>query len=86
MTLHISLIGRKDLSVEIYRQIRDAIVKGVLRPSDRIPATRELAATLNVSRMTVTVASPASLSGPMGVSSSNCTPPFDTSTITLTRQ
>ena len=36
--------------------------------------------------MTVTVASPASLSGPMGVSSSNCTPPFDTSTITLTRQ
>ena len=36
--------------------------------------------------MTVTVASPASLSGPMGVSSSNCTPPFDTSTIILTRQ
>ena len=36
--------------------------------------------------MTVTVASPPSLSGPMGVSSSNCTPPFGTSTITLTRQ
>jgi hypothetical protein len=36
--------------------------------------------------MTVTVASTASLSGPMGVSSSNCTPPFGTSTITLTRQ
>lgn len=36
--------------------------------------------------MTVTVATPASLSGPMGVSSSNCTPPFGTSTITLTRQ
>ena len=36
--------------------------------------------------MTVTVASPLSLRGPMGVSSSNCTPPFDMSTITLTRQ
>ena len=46
MTLHISLVGRKDLSVEIYRQIRDAIVNRVLRPGDRIPATRELASTL----------------------------------------
>jgi hypothetical protein len=26
------------------------------------------------------------LTGPMGVSASNCTPPFDASTITLTRQ
>lgn len=56
VTLHISLIGRTDLSVEIYRQIRDGIVQGVLRPGDRLPASRELAATLNVSRMTVTVA------------------------------
>jgi hypothetical protein len=36
--------------------------------------------------MTVTVGPPSTLSGPMGVSSSNCTPPFDASTITLTRQ
>ena len=36
--------------------------------------------------MTVTVTSTLALRGPMGVSSSNCTPPFDTSTITLTRQ
>jgi GntR family transcriptional regulator / MocR family aminotransferase len=56
MTLHISLVGRKDLSVEIYRQIRDAIVNRVLRPGDRVPASRELASTLSVSRMTVTVA------------------------------
>ena len=56
MTLHISLVGRKDLSVEIYRQIRDAIVSGILRPGDRLPASRELARTLSVSRMTVTVA------------------------------
>ena len=37
--------------------------------------------------MTVAIAGNTStLSGPMGVSSSNCTPPFDASTITLTRQ
>src|SRR5439155_23795528 len=54
--LHVSLVGRTNLSVEIYRQIRDAIVKGVLRAGDRLPASRELAATLSVSRMTVTVA------------------------------
>jgi GntR family transcriptional regulator / MocR family aminotransferase len=56
MPLHISLVGRNDLSVEIYRQVRDAIVNGILRPGDRLPASRELAAALNVSRMTVTVA------------------------------
>ena len=36
--------------------------------------------------MTVTPGITSTLTGPMGVSSSNCTPPFDTSTITLTRQ
>src|SRR5436190_19979230 len=36
--------------------------------------------------MTITVGPTPTLSGPMGVSSSNCTPPFDTSTITLPRQ
>ena len=37
--------------------------------------------------MTVAIAGNTStLSGPMGVSSSNCTPPFDASTITMTRQ
>jgi GntR family transcriptional regulator/MocR family aminotransferase len=56
MTLHISLVGRKNLSVEIYRQVRDAIVSEILRRGERLPASRELAATLRVSRMTVTVA------------------------------
>jgi len=36
--------------------------------------------------MTVTVGTTSTLSGPMGVSSSNCTPPFAASTIVLTRQ
>lgn len=56
MTLHISLIGRKDLSGEIYRQIRRAILAGRLRPGDRLPPSRELARELAVSRMTVIVA------------------------------
>ena len=43
MTFHISLTGRKDLSGEIYRQIRRAILAGRLRPGDRLPPSRELA-------------------------------------------
>ncbi|MCT7374551.1 PLP-dependent aminotransferase family protein [Chelativorans salis] len=53
---HVSLVGRKDLSGEIYRQIRKAILDGRLRPEDRLPPSRELARTLAVSRATVTVA------------------------------
>jgi GntR family transcriptional regulator/MocR family aminotransferase len=55
MTLHISLIGRKDLSGEIYRQIRRAILARRLAPGDRLPPSRELARELAVSRMTVMV-------------------------------
>jgi len=53
---HVSLVGRKDLSGEIYRQIRRAILARQLRPGDALPAGRELARTLAVSRATVTVA------------------------------
>ena len=56
MDLHISLAGRTDLSGEIYRQIRAAILHGRLRPGQRLPASRELARYLGVARMTVTVA------------------------------
>jgi len=56
MTFHVSLTGRKDLSGEIYRQIRRAILAGRLRPGDRLPPSRELAKALAVSRMTVIVA------------------------------
>jgi len=54
--LHITLIGRKNLSAEIYRQIRRAIADGRLRPGDSLPASRDLAKSLRVSRTTVTVA------------------------------
>jgi GntR family transcriptional regulator/MocR family aminotransferase len=54
--LHVSLVGRKDLTGEIYRQLRRSILDGRLKPGDRLPPTRELARSLSVSRTTVTVA------------------------------
>lgn len=54
MELHISLVGRKDLGGEIYRQLRRAILAGQLRPGDPLPPSRELARRLTVSRSTVT--------------------------------
>jgi GntR family transcriptional regulator/MocR family aminotransferase len=54
--LHVSLVGRKDLSGEIYRQVRRAILHRQLRPGDRLPPSRELARELVVARATVTVA------------------------------
>jgi GntR family transcriptional regulator/MocR family aminotransferase len=56
LAFHISLVGRTDLSGEIYRQIRQAILDGRLRPGERLSSTRELAAALTVSRSTVTIA------------------------------
>jgi GntR family transcriptional regulator / MocR family aminotransferase len=54
--LHVSLVGRKNLTGEIYRQLRRAILEGHLLPGHRLPPTRELAYRLSVSRTTVTVA------------------------------
>jgi GntR family transcriptional regulator / MocR family aminotransferase len=54
--IHVSLIGRKDLSGEIYRQLRRSMLDGQLRPGDPLPPTRELARGLSVSRTTVTAA------------------------------
>src|ERR1700704_4425132 len=56
MQVHVNLIGRKNLSGEIYRQLRRAIADGRLRPGDSLPPSRELARSLKVSRTTVTVA------------------------------
>jgi GntR family transcriptional regulator / MocR family aminotransferase len=53
---HVSLIGKRDLSGEIYRQLRRAILEGRLRGGEALPPTRELAARLNVARTTVNVA------------------------------
>jgi GntR family transcriptional regulator / MocR family aminotransferase len=56
MEFHVSLVDRKDLTGEIYRQLRRAIVDGRLRPGEFLPPTRELARRLSVARTTVTVA------------------------------
>jgi GntR family transcriptional regulator/MocR family aminotransferase len=56
MEFHVSLVGRKSLTREIYRQLRGAILEGRLRPRDPLPPTRELAERLGVARNTVTLA------------------------------
>ena len=46
--VHVSLIGRKDITNEIYRQLRAAILDGRLKSGDRLSPTQELAARLGV--------------------------------------
>ncbi|WP_374007138.1 PLP-dependent aminotransferase family protein [Leifsonia sp. LS-T14] len=48
--------GRGDRADRIYRQLRDAVLDGRLRRGERLPATRELAERLQVSRATVSTA------------------------------
>jgi GntR family transcriptional regulator/MocR family aminotransferase len=54
--VQVTLRGRKDITGQVFHQLRGAIVSGDLRPGDRLPATRELARALHVSRTTVSVA------------------------------
>jgi GntR family transcriptional regulator / MocR family aminotransferase len=54
--LHIDLVGRRGLADQIYRALRAAILDGRLRAGQVLPATRELARRLQVSRNTVGVA------------------------------
>ncbi len=56
MPFHVSLVGRKNLSREIYRQIVRAILDQRLSPGVRLTPSRDLAKSLSVSRMTVTLA------------------------------
>ncbi|WP_024936007.1 PLP-dependent aminotransferase family protein [Actinomadura welshii] len=56
MDLHVSLVGRRDIAGQIYRQLRAAILDGRLRAGDALPPTRELARRLAISRNTVGVA------------------------------
>ena len=53
MDLQLTLTGRTDLGSQLYRQLRDAVLDGRLRDGERLPATRELARDLAVSRNTV---------------------------------
>lgn len=56
MDVHIALSRRGDLSVQIYRQLVEAIMDGRLRAGEQLPPTRELARRLDVSRNTVALA------------------------------
>jgi GntR family transcriptional regulator/MocR family aminotransferase len=51
--VQVSLVGRRHLTQEIYRQLRAAMLDGRLRAGDRLPPTRELAQRLAVARTTV---------------------------------
>lgn len=52
MDIQLTLAGRRDLAVQIYQQLRAAIVEGRLAAGSRLPSTRDLAAQLDVSRKT----------------------------------
>jgi GntR family transcriptional regulator / MocR family aminotransferase len=54
--LHVTLAGSGDLTAQIYAQLRAAVLDGRLTGGDRVPATRDLATTLDVARGTVTAA------------------------------
>ena len=51
--IHLDRRSRQPLQRQLYDQLRAAILAGRLSPSDRLPATRTLAADLAVSRNTV---------------------------------
>ena len=56
MELSLLIEGRKHLSDQVYHGIRRAILDGRLRIDERLPASREFARQLNVSRNTVLAA------------------------------
>ncbi|MEP6648292.1 MAG: winged helix-turn-helix domain-containing protein [Lapillicoccus sp.] len=48
--------GEGELTTRLYREVRQAVRDGRLRPGDRLPPTRELATQLGLSRGTVATA------------------------------
>lgn len=52
MDIHVTLEGRRDLTGQIYRQLRAGIIEGRLAANARLPSTRDLATQLGVSRKT----------------------------------
>jgi GntR family transcriptional regulator / MocR family aminotransferase len=56
MDLHVAFTSRRDLSGQIYQQVRAAILAGRVRAGDPLPPTREMALQLEVARNTVSTA------------------------------
>ncbi|WP_266182261.1 PLP-dependent aminotransferase family protein [Dyella humicola] len=52
MDIQLTIAGRRDLTGQLYRQLRTAIVDGRLPARERLPSTRDLARQLGVSRKT----------------------------------
>ncbi|HTJ94386.1 MAG TPA: PLP-dependent aminotransferase family protein [Pararobbsia sp.] len=52
MDIHITIEGRRDLTGQLYRQLRTGILDGRLPAGERLPSTRDLALQLGVSRKT----------------------------------
>ncbi len=53
MDFQITLSRKRELSAQLYRALRSAILGGRLRPGQPVPSTRELAAQLHIARKTV---------------------------------
>jgi len=53
MALHVVITGDRDLSGQLYRQLRDAIRSGRLAANEQLPPSRLLAGQLKISRKTV---------------------------------
>ncbi len=80
MDFHVSLDGRGDLTARIYHQLLAAILDGRLTTDERLPASRELARRLDVSRNTVAaayerLAAEGFVSGRAGAGTFVCAPP-----------
>lgn len=56
MDLHLNLNNHSQLSSQVYRQLREAILDGRLRAGEALPSSRSLAESLQISRTTVLIA------------------------------
>src|SRR6476659_8517092 len=56
MDLHLSVGPRGERAAKIYRELLDMVLDGRLAPGEQLPASRELAQRLQVSRGTVATA------------------------------
>lgn len=52
-SIHLDRSSRKSISVQLYMGLRDLVLSGVVKPGDRLPASRTLAQETGVSRTTV---------------------------------
>jgi GntR family transcriptional regulator / MocR family aminotransferase len=56
MKIHFDVDSQQPIYLQIYQRFREAIADGLLKPGDRVPSLRSLAAELNLARGTVETA------------------------------